>query len=1153
MRSSRTVEVLRGRLLAIVVLGLGFIVACVSPSTPVASATATGQAGATTYDGFGLGFEAAPAGNQNYRYMARGVGYNVYLTPRGAVFTLFRPAKTPNPPCASPVRSSQSEANSECERAKPDTSRVGRATTQTAGSREVVAMRLDLIGANPHATIEGDRTRATRTNYYQADQPLRQITTYSRVRYKQVYPGIDMIYYTGADGQLEYDFELAAGADPGVIRLSLEGADRLELDAAGDLIVGLEGQTLHQLAPHLYQPSQKPGGAVTPVSGRYVLRGRQLSFAVGQYDHKRPLVIDPSVVFTRFVGGKNYDGSFRTSVISAGGKIYLSGVTYSNAGPDGFPTGGTTTGTYTAKADVFLARLSGDGTTLEWITYWGSTNDDIPYGMALGSDRLFVNGASSSATLPGAVNTNSGSYDGFVASFKLSDGTELGARFIGGSSYDGAYNIAANPSNNTVYLAGYAAGTGFPVTTGGGNSGGYDAFVMKLDGSVNTPNPVYSRLLGGVGSDFATAIGYDSTGLIYLAGYTNSTSFQGLAPAGGYDTFVTSLDPTKAAPSDVLSTRLLGGSGTDYAFALTIGNGLIYVAGSTASGGLATSGSLQTALSGGSDAYVARYSVSSGNLSLDRLTYLGGNGGTTNIESIESLALDTAGTTLYLSMNTDSSGGLAVTDGSSFHPSLFDVYVATLDSALTSQSYGGYLGGNGADKSSSISLDGSNLYVGGFTCSGLSSFAGTGFGTSGRDPNTGGNGRLTPAGGITDCDAFVTKMSFAPPGPTNLVNTVADSSGTTLCSLRDAITAVQTNANTGGCLAGMQSGVIGFDPAVFGSAQTITLSSALPTITSLLTITGPANRVTINGNNVVSHVFAVSGTSANLTLSNLVITGGNATSGNYPVNAGGGLSNLSGTVTVSNSTITGNNAFYAAGLFNQNGTMTVNSSTISNNTASSADGAVGGGLFNNQGTLAVNNSTINGNTANEGGGIYSNTNNGGSAELDITTSTISGNRSANEGGGVFNAGGKTFVSNSTISGNTAVTPDKGNGIYAFNSSAIVYLKNSLVAANASVGDVDLAVGNLAQFQSQGYNLVGNRGSVTYTTNSGDQIGTTTVPIDPKLGPLASNGGPTQTQALLAGSPALDAGDPSVTSGNDQRGVGYSRVKGGRMDIGAYEA
>jgi hypothetical protein len=293
-------------------------------------------------------------------------------------------------------------------------------------------------------------------------------------------------------------------------------------------------------------------------------------------------------------------------------------------------------------------------------------------------------------------------------------------------------------------------------------------------------------------------------------------------------------------------------------------------------------------------------------------------------------------------------------------------------------------------------------------------------------------------------------------------------------------------------------------------------------------------------------------------------------------------------LTISNSTLSGNSAGYdGGGVFNTSGrwtgaTLTINNSTFSMNRA----GYYGGGIDNNGyeivgATATLNNSMFSGNSSAYGGGICNSADAGGYGSLEVNNSTLAGNSATYGGGGVFNvsytlAQAVLQISNSTISGGSAQTgggidneSDDGGAIAyishatfggnsasdsggdsVFNSaqgdgSAVVHLNDAILQGGATGGNILNQGGAVI---SDGYNL-SNDSCGGFLTGPGDLIN-----IEPMLGPLQDNGGPTLTHALLPGSPAIDAGDPSFTPPpfHDQRGPGFNRIANGRVDIGSFE-
>ncbi|VAW48034.1 Alkaline phosphatase, partial [hydrothermal vent metagenome] len=313
-----------------------------------------------------------------------------------------------------------------------------------------------------------------------------------------------------------------------------------------------------------------------------------------------------------------------------------------------------------------------------------------------------------------------------------------------------------------------------------------------------------------------------------------------------------------------------------------------------------------------------------------------------------------------------------------------------------------------------------------------------------------------------------------------------------------------------------------------------------------LTLTGS----TISGNSASSNGGGIFNTGS-MTLT------GSTISGNSAGSDGAGIDTNLGTMNMINSTISGNSASDdGGGICVDRGTLTVTNSTISGNSASDD----GGGIFTQEATLTVTNSTISGNSASgDGGGIFSETELTGPLTT-IMNVSISGNTAGDNGGGIYNEDGLTVIQLSTITGNTAAN-NQGSGVASYGDFAtLTEVSHSIISGNTNedVAIVENDINN--SFQSNGYNLIGS-GAVFNTGNtldnfnqSGDQINVT----NPLLGPLANNGGTTQTHALLSGSPAIDAGDPTAAAGVgniplfDQRGTGFSRVQLGHIDIGSFE-
>lgn len=320
------------------------------------------------------------------------------------------------------------------------------------------------------------------------------------------------------------------------------------------------------------------------------------------------------------------------------------------------------------------------------------------------------------------------------------------------------------------------------------------------------------------------------------------------------------------------------------------------------------------------------------------------------------------------------------------------------------------------------------------------------------------------------------------------------------CTLLEALNAANAEAN---------ANVITFKAGLSGTITNTTQPDGL-TITNPVTIQGPgASVLAISGNSVL-RVFYVN-TVSSVAISGLTITKGNAATGSLSGDGGG--------------------------IYN-NGTLNLTNCAFKTNAAASV-----GGALCTFGTMALSGCTLSSNTAQSGGGIYSYTDLTGHTTT-LLNCTLSGNSSTNKGGGLYNVNGKSVVQSCTITSNTAPAGG-GSGVGSYGDSATqTTVNNSIIAGNTN-SDVDYVYNSINSFQSSGYNLIGiGNATAAFTTANHDTINV----ISPKLGPLADNGGPTQTRALLIGSPALDAGNTTLTA--DQRGL--PRPQGNADDIGAFE-
>src|SRR5881396_2470743 len=363
-----------------------FLAGAASAIKPVSAAPRASEA----YGRLPLHFEANQGQtHQDVRFLARGPGYSLYLTAGEAVLVLTKP----NPQAKRDVLST------------PE-----RLATQAQGTPAVV--RMGLVGAAPKPFVSGLDELPGKANYFIGKDPAKwrtNVPTYAKVHYREVYPGIDLVYY-GNQRQLEYDFVVSPRADPERIVLGFQGAERLEINAEGEFVLHAAGGAIRQRVPVIYQEID---GVRTKIEGRYVLKdAHRVGFQVAAYDPSRPLVIDPTLVYSTYLGGSSSDDGYGIAV-DAAGAAYVTGTT----GSADFTAGCTApctglNGTLSGRSDVFVTKINAAGTALVYSTYLGGSGYESGNGIAVdAAGAAYVTGTTSSTdfpTTPGAIQTTYG-------------------------------------------------------------------------------------------------------------------------------------------------------------------------------------------------------------------------------------------------------------------------------------------------------------------------------------------------------------------------------------------------------------------------------------------------------------------------------------------------------------------------------------------------------------------------------------------------------------------------------------------------------------------------------------------------------------------------------------------------------------------------
>lgn len=569
-------------------------------------------------------------------------------------------------------------------------------------------LRLRMLGANAAPHVAGEEPLQGEMNYFIGNDRGRWRTgvpTYRRVRYEEVWPGIDMLWH-GTRNALEYDFVVAPGVDPSRIALEVAGAERLRIDASGNLVAETAAGEVVQHAPVLYQESAR---GRTPVTGRYVLRGEsEVRFEVGPYDRTRTLIIDPVLEYSTFLGGSSNDEAFGIDV-DGQGNVYVTGPTDSADFPRADLLNDQT------YAWLFVAKLNADGSDLIYSSVIG-TNFLGEHVFEEGMDTLIATAIAVTA-----------------------DGKACITGAVDNALSEGEYPVTDNAFQGRGWCLGFFCEQ---------PSRRIDAFVTVL--SADGRQLVYSTYYGGEkwdptdSFDRGNAIAVDNLGRVYIAGVTNSndlpmeSSFQkNRASSGdGFDAFVAVFDPSEPRGNDtLLYASFLGGSHDDHAFGIAVDNDRnAYVVGRTRSDDLKTKAPagvpLQGSFQGGTtDGFVARIDTASeGDASLTYLTYFGGMGN----DRVNAVAVDAFQRAYIAGATTSARPTFPLVNAFDVVQTNGEAFAAKLNGDGASLFYSSFLGGDNGlaegdfEVATGIAVDAAgNAYVTGSTTAGDTFPAGT--------------------------------------------------------------------------------------------------------------------------------------------------------------------------------------------------------------------------------------------------------------------------------------------------------------------------------------------------------------------------------------------------------------------------------------------
>lgn len=487
---------------------------------------------------------------------------------------------------------------------------------------------MQFIGANPNAQPVGSQPLSGKISRFSGNpeswQPAH--ATYGQVLMENIYPGINVVFYGNQD-VLEYDFNLAAGVDASQIAIRFVGSKKLSIAKDGSLVINVSAGQIVQHAPVAYQVLN---GSRKEIRADYhLLDTHTATFALGEYDHRQPVVIDPVLTYSTYFGGNYGDQPWAIAINPTDGSIYIAGQTFSSkisnniplSSLDAFQTnylGGKLSG------DAFVARFDSTGTNLIYASYLGGSGNDGALSLAVdAAGNAFIAGFTDSTNFPATTNafsshlnsqhTKSGfPIDAFVAELNPTGDALIYSTYLGGNSMDAAYGLALDSADN-AYVTGYTYSTNFPVTSASAyqktlqcsntvyfNANAFVSVIAAGGGSLT-----YSTYLGGTNFDEARAIAFNNN-RVFVAGYTASTNF----PATNFladfkflngnecqytnnkkstlnfssDAFVTAFDASSPSSLTMMYSTLLGGTNKDVATSIAAdAAGNAFVAGYTMS------------------------------------------------------------------------------------------------------------------------------------------------------------------------------------------------------------------------------------------------------------------------------------------------------------------------------------------------------------------------------------------------------------------------------------------------------------------------------------------------------------------------------------------------------------------------------------------
>ncbi len=632
--------------------------------------------------------ENAGQWDKQVKFRASAAGTTMWFTSNGIYFQLTRRISAANPseqPTFSPAPYYAS-----------------------SDSIEQLIIKASFAGANPNPEIIGENMMEYKCNYLIGNDPTNwytDVSNFTSVLFKDIYPGIDLRYIGTEDGKAQYEFIVAPGANIEQVKIKYEGIDNLSVDADGHLIAQTGwGDMIAPLGTSI-------DGNVSAERGQLLFSQNTSDFSMSSRNTPRSISFAVVLGYSTYLGGNALEES-RGIAVDNSGAAYVTGSTWSSS----FPTLGPYQ-TDQGNIDAFITKLSDSGNFI-YSTYLGGSEEDFASGIAVdNSGTVYVAGWTYSTDFPTlnpyqSINQG-GEYDAFVTKLSSAGDSLVYSTYLGGNRYDRCFSVVVDASG-AAYVTGETSSYNFPTLNPyQTHQRDMDAFVTKFSGSGN--DLVYSTYLGGNDYDRGYGIAIDNSEAAYITGYTSSTDFPTLNPyqtdQDREDAFVTKLS---ASGNSLIYSTYLGGNdespglGDDLGLSIAVDDsGAAYVTGMTSSTDFPTLNPYQT-YQAYFDAFITK--LSSSGSSLVYSTYLGGD----NNDEGFGIAVDDFGA-VYIIGRTVSSDFPVVNSYLTDH-GFFDAFVTKLSSAGNNLVYSTYLGGTNYDGGDAIAIDDSGTaYVTGQT------------------------------------------------------------------------------------------------------------------------------------------------------------------------------------------------------------------------------------------------------------------------------------------------------------------------------------------------------------------------------------------------------------------------------------------------------